>query len=199
MNIFPDNKIFVYGYVVEEKWFLCAKNGIWHSGLTYGTMDQRTICICLNRKELSAQAIHDELVQILGSDVITYWMVTSYLGASRWRAQNEEQHSDPLPVLSTTQFSMPFIKPRSRQCGNAQSPCVFQLQQFGDGWRVAWDFLSSMCIGTGIPLTDAQWQIRIDWSNELPRLLESAQANEWQSFMTLDEFYFYLWTSHEKV
>jgi hypothetical protein len=48
-------------------------------------------------------------------------------------------------------------------------------------------------------LTDAQGQIRIDRSNELLRLLESTQANDCQSFMTLDESWFYLWTSHEKV
>jgi hypothetical protein len=60
-------------------------------------MDQRTICLYLNRKGLSAQVIHDKLVQVLGSDVIAYSMMTSYIGASRWRAQNEEQHLDPPP------------------------------------------------------------------------------------------------------
>jgi hypothetical protein len=39
----------------------------------------------------------------------------------------------------------------------------------------------------------------INRSIELLRRLESAQANEWQSFMTLNEFWFYLWTSHETV
>jgi hypothetical protein len=48
-------------------------------------------------------------------------------------------------------------------------------------------------------LTDAQGQIRIDRSNELLRFLESAQANDWQIFATLDESWFYLWTSYEKV
>jgi hypothetical protein len=48
-------------------------------------------------------------------------------------------------------------------------------------------------------LTEAQRQIRIDRSIELLRLLKSAQANEWQRFMTLDEFWFYLWTIHETV
>jgi hypothetical protein len=60
-------------------------------------MDQSTFCLYPNRKGLSAQAIHDELVQVLGSDVIAYSTVTSHFGASRWRAQNEEQHSDPPP------------------------------------------------------------------------------------------------------
>jgi hypothetical protein len=62
-------------------------------------MDQRTICLYLNRKGLSAQAIHYELVQVLGSDVIAYSTMASYLGASRWMAQNEEQHSDPHPIV----------------------------------------------------------------------------------------------------
>jgi histone-lysine N-methyltransferase SETMAR len=48
-------------------------------------------------------------------------------------------------------------------------------------------------------LIEAQRQIRIDQSIELLRRLESAQANDWQRFMTLDEFWFYLWTSHEIV
>jgi hypothetical protein len=60
-------------------------------------MDQRTICLYLNRKGLSAQAIHDELVQVRGSDVVAYSMVTFYLRASSWRAQNKDQHSDPPP------------------------------------------------------------------------------------------------------
>jgi hypothetical protein len=60
-------------------------------------MDQRTICLYLNRNGLSAKVIHDELVQVLGSDVITYSTVMSYLGASQWRDPHEEQHSDPPP------------------------------------------------------------------------------------------------------
>jgi hypothetical protein len=36
-------------------------------------------------------------------------------------------------------------------------------------------------------LIEAQRQIRIDWSIDLLRRLESAQVNEWQSLMTLDE------------
>jgi hypothetical protein len=46
--------------------------------------------------------------------------------------------------------------------------------------------LSSIYICIAIRLRDAQWQIRIDWSNKLSRLLECAQANDRQSFMTLD-------------
>jgi hypothetical protein len=60
-------------------------------------MDQCTICLYLRRKGFSAQAIHEELVQILGPDAITYSMVTYHLRASRWTAQTEERHSGPFP------------------------------------------------------------------------------------------------------
>jgi hypothetical protein len=95
-------------------------------------MDQRTICLYLNRKKFLAKPIHDEFVQVIGSDAIAYSTVIFYLGVSRWRAQNEEQHADPLLMLFTTQFSKSLIKPSSRQCGNLQSPSVFHVQKFCD-------------------------------------------------------------------
>jgi hypothetical protein len=70
----------------------------------HGTMDQRSICLYLNRKGLSAHAIHDKLVQVIGSDSVAYSKVIFYLRASHWTAGKEERHSDPLPMLSTKQF-----------------------------------------------------------------------------------------------
>jgi hypothetical protein len=60
-------------------------------------MDQHTMCLYLNRKGFSAKVIHDELVQVICSDAIAYSTVTSYMRASHWIAQNEEQHSDSPP------------------------------------------------------------------------------------------------------
>jgi hypothetical protein len=60
-------------------------------------MDQRTICLYLSRKGFSAYAIHEELVHILGPDIIACSTVTYHLRASRWTAQTEERHSDPPP------------------------------------------------------------------------------------------------------
>jgi hypothetical protein len=48
-------------------------------------------------------------------------------------------------------------------------------------------------------LTDAQRQNWIDQSKELFRLLEFAQANDWESLMILDKSWFYLGTIHEIV
>jgi hypothetical protein len=77
--------------------------------------ETRSICLYLNRNGLSAYAIHDELVQVLGSDAIALSRVTFYLRASHWTAGKEEQHSDPLATMSTTQFSRNLIKPHQRQ------------------------------------------------------------------------------------
>jgi hypothetical protein len=88
-------------------------------------MDQRTICLYLNKKGLSAKATHDELVQVFGSDAIAYSTVTSYLTASHWMAQNEEQHSDPLPDVIDNAIlqalnQTPFASGRKR----AKSMCI---------------------------------------------------------------------------
>jgi hypothetical protein len=82
-------------------------------------MDQHSICLYLDTKGLSAHAIHDELVQVLGSEAIAYSTVTFYLRASHGTAGKEKQHSDPLPTMSTTQFSRPLIKLCSRQYENS--------------------------------------------------------------------------------
>jgi hypothetical protein len=42
-------------------------------------MDQRSICLFLATKRLSAQAIYNELVAVLGPDAIGYSTVTHYL------------------------------------------------------------------------------------------------------------------------
>jgi hypothetical protein len=91
----------------------------------YGKMDQSTICLYLNKKGLSAQAIRDELVQILGFDAIAYSTMTSYLDASRWRTQNEEQHSDPPPdvidkAILQAHHQTPFASVREL----AKSMCI---------------------------------------------------------------------------
>jgi hypothetical protein len=60
-------------------------------------MDQRSICLYLRRKGLSDQAIHNELVKVLGSDAAAYSTMTLYLRACHWRALNEEERSDLPP------------------------------------------------------------------------------------------------------
>jgi hypothetical protein len=152
-----------------------------------GTMDQRAICLYLSRKGFSAHAIHEELVQILGPDAIAYSTVTYHLRVSRWTAQTEERHSDPSPDVVDNSVlealdQTPFASVREL----AKATCIPRT--------TVWRRLTA-CLGFVIKhlhwvphnLTDAQRQIRIDGSRELLKLLESAQTNDWQCLMTLDE------------
>jgi hypothetical protein len=113
-NIFCFNEIFMFSSRDRVDVASLCKKGIRCEGFTCSQMDQRTICLYLNKKGLSAQTIHDELVQIPGFDAVTYSTMISYLDTSRWSPQNEEQHLGPpsdfinnviLPVLNQTQLS----------------------------------------------------------------------------------------------
>jgi hypothetical protein len=162
-------------------------------------MDQRSICLYLNRKRLSAHAIHDKLMQILGSDALAYSTVIFYLRASHWTAGNEEQHSHPPPDVVDNAILQALDQTLFMSVQElAKATCI----SIATVWRRLTRSLGLVVKHLHwVPhsLTEAQGQIRIDRSIELLRLLESAQANEWQSFMTLNEFWFYLWTSYETV
>jgi hypothetical protein len=53
-------------------------------------MDQRSICLFLAMKRLSAQAIYDELVAVLSPDAIGYSMVTNSLPQLHFRSTLRE-------------------------------------------------------------------------------------------------------------
>jgi hypothetical protein len=119
-------------------------------------MDQRTICLYLNRKGLSAKKIHDELVQVLGFDIIAYSTVTPYLGASRWGAQNEEQYSDAPPdVIDNVILQALNQIPFASVCKLATSMCI----SYATIWRCvtgSLGFVVKPWTGLAIRLTDAQ-------------------------------------------
>jgi hypothetical protein len=59
-------------------------------------MDQRSIVLYLNRKDLTAQVTHDDLVATLGAEAIAYSTVTNYLRTVRII------HRDATPLSATT-------------------------------------------------------------------------------------------------
>jgi hypothetical protein len=92
-------------------------------------MDQRSICLYLNRKGLSVHAIRDELVSVLGSDTVAYSMVSFYLRSSHWTAENEEQHSDPPPddidnAILQARDQTPFASVRELAKGHVHFNCT---------------------------------------------------------------------------
>jgi hypothetical protein len=58
------------------------------------SMDQRTIAFYLRMKGLSAEAIHQDLVAILGPEAIAYSTVTWYLRTSKFASQNKEAQDE---------------------------------------------------------------------------------------------------------
>jgi hypothetical protein len=111
-------------------------------------MDQRSICLYLNTKRLSAQAIDDELAQVFDANVIAYSTMTFYLRQSQWRAKNEEQHSDRPPDVIDNAILRCLHQNAFASGVNWQSQLLFQLQWFGGAWLGPWDLLSSICTGS---------------------------------------------------
>jgi hypothetical protein len=125
--------------------------------------------------------------------------VTYHLRASRWTAQTEERHSDPPPDVVDNAIlealdQIPFASMREL-AKTTCIPCTTVSRRLTESLG----FVVKHLHWVPHSLTDAQRQNRIDRSKELLRLLEFAQANDWESLMTLDESWFYLCTSHEIV
>jgi hypothetical protein len=59
-------------------------------------MDQRSICLFLVMKQLSAQTIYNELVAVLGPDAIGYSTVINYLRQRHFPSTFRETPDEPL-------------------------------------------------------------------------------------------------------
>jgi hypothetical protein len=58
-------------------------------------MDQRSICLFLAMKRLSARDVHHELVALLSPDAIAYSIVTSYLRQRQFPVISSEPSREP--------------------------------------------------------------------------------------------------------
>jgi hypothetical protein len=186
-------------------------------------MHQCIICPYLDRKSLLAQAIQDELMQVLGFDVIVYSTMASYRRAPRCRPLNAERHSYPPDVIHKAVFQaideipFTFVRelakstciPRAFHVHSTCIPRAFHVHSTYNSLTMPSRVLRIHCQAfTFGPPPSHRYTITnssrsIDWlihqSNELFRISESVQNNGWQNLMALDESWFYLWTSHEIV
>jgi hypothetical protein len=58
------------------------------------SMDQRPIALYVSMKGLSVKAIHPELVQMLGAEIVAYPTVRSYLRTAKFPAQSKEAREE---------------------------------------------------------------------------------------------------------
>jgi hypothetical protein len=81
-------------------------------------MDQRSIVICLARKELSAIAIHHDLAATLGPEAVGYSSVTCYIREAILISSNSPANipeANPSSTILTKLFSSHSPKSRLRQ------------------------------------------------------------------------------------
>jgi hypothetical protein len=62
-------------------------------------MEQRSACLLLALKRLSARAIHDELTAVLGLDAITYSTVTKYLRQKQFPSILVDRPEEPAATV----------------------------------------------------------------------------------------------------
>jgi hypothetical protein len=62
----------------------------------YNSIEQRSICLFLAMKRLTAQAIYNELVAVLGPNAIGYCTVTNYLRQRHFLSTLRETSDEPL-------------------------------------------------------------------------------------------------------
>jgi hypothetical protein len=132
-------------------------------------MDERSICLYLNRKGLSAREIHEELVQVLGSDAVAYSAITFYLRASHWTAGKDQQHSDPPPddvdnAIRQALDQTAFASVREL----AKATCISTATVWQCLTR-SLGFVVKHLHWVPHSLAEAQWQIQIDRSIKLLR------------------------------
>jgi hypothetical protein len=69
------------------------------SGFNVQFNDQRSICLFLAMKRLSAQAIYNELVAVLGPDAVGYSTVTNYLSQRYFPSTLRETPDEPAATV----------------------------------------------------------------------------------------------------
>jgi hypothetical protein len=160
-------------------------------------MDQRSICLFLAMKRLSARDVHNELVAVLGLNATAYSTVTSCLRQRQFPAISSGPADEPpaamiddaiLDALDKQPFSsvrelakLTFI-PTTTVYRHLTRSLGFVLK------RLRW-----------VPhtLTDTQKAQRITLSNQLLLEIRSIKHQGWHFMITIDESWFYFSTDHE--
>jgi hypothetical protein len=61
-------------------------------------MDQKAILLYLHMRETSLDAIHEDLIRVLGENAVAYSRVTKYVGSEKLRPTNNGPPSQPINV-----------------------------------------------------------------------------------------------------
>ena len=165
-------------------------------------MDQRSIALYLNKKGLNAKEIHNELVDVLQEEAVSYPTVTRYLREGRLALKESTEEKNSILITDHTKENaiMEFLKDEphasvrtiAKTLRIPRSTVHYTLTRVL-GWKIKhlrW-----------IPhnLNFDQIQNRIEKSKKLLDMLEKAFHERYDMVITLDESWFYLQYDYETI
>jgi hypothetical protein len=147
-------------------------------------MDQRSICLFLDRQGFSASDIHGQFVSVFGSDAIAYSTVTKYLRWMRciadkevtWKLESPNVVDQTIPA-ALDEHTFSSVRDLTKRT------CILPTTV----WRWLTNSIGSVVKhlrSVSHKLNDAQLAARVQMSNELSRILRSPEHQNWQYFIT---------------
>jgi hypothetical protein len=154
-------------------------------------MDQRSICLFLAMKGLSARDLHNELVAVLVPDAIAYSTVTSYLRRRQFPAiSSEPSHEPPMTIIDYSILDAFDKQPFSSVKELAKLTCMPTTTVYRHLTRLLGFAVKHL---RWIPhtLTDAKKAQLITLSNQLLLEIRSIKHQSWHFIITLDKLWPY--------
>jgi hypothetical protein len=153
-------------------------------------MDQKAIVLYLHMRGMSLDAIHDDLMRVLGENAVAYSTVMKYVRSEKFPPTNDGPPSQPMtvepgpvdqaistaradyPFSSVRELSRPTCLPRSTVHRHLVDSFHFRIQHL----RWIHHLLNA-----------EQKRILVNMSGELLRVLSVQGARQWHDFVSLDE------------
>jgi hypothetical protein len=165
-------------------------------------MDQSSIVICLNRKGLTAQNLHGDLVATLGAEAIAYSMVTNYLRATRIIPPDAITVSDATSphidesdeAILRTLEELPFSSVRQLSGATHLRKTMVYMRLCEKPWFTAHHLRFVPHI-----LFDDQTATRVKCSRSVLTIVLAQETRAWHDIMTLDESWFYYTRAHDFI
>jgi hypothetical protein len=165
-------------------------------------MDQKPIVLYLPMKGMVLDAIHDDLVRMLGKDAVAYSTVSKYARSAQFSGRREPTPADAPDVerspvdeaILTALVELPFssVRELSRMICLPRST-VHRHQHLTQSLHFPVQHLR------WIPhfLTAKQKQIRVQMAIELLQVLSVQSTRQWHDIVALVESWIYLFNEHD--
>jgi hypothetical protein len=169
-------------------------------------MDQKAIVLYLRMKEMAVDAIHDDLVHMLGKDAVAYSMVTKYARSAQFSGRKESTPPEApdverspvdeaiLTALAEFPFRFPFSSVREF------SRRIYLLRStVHRHWHLTQSLHFTVRHLRWVPhfLTAEQKQIQVMMAIELLQVLSVQSTRQWHDIVTLDELRIYLFSEYD--